>query len=494
MYELYLKWKKEKKLKDTANPNAHSLSTKYKKTHTSQKSSLSSLSDTVGTHSTSLVSASTKLNGVTESGVLSWKRCIQNLEVGQRIGEGASAVVYEGKYFGQKVAIKKLNQSALNEQGLQEFYNEAKIWQNLSFKNIVQLYDVHSTPEAKCMIMELCIYTLSDLLHKKRMHGEIPWSRRLYIARDIVSGVLYLHAKGILHRDLKSMNVLLTDDGTVKICDFGMAKYLEAQTSRATGVKGTAQWLAPEIAGEGAKYTAKSDVYSMGIILWEIAARCPPYNDFEGNVFRLMIRIVEGMRPTIENLEFPNDSLRCDYIELMVMCWDRNSNKRPTFETIKQHLERFIAELLPMNDKLLPTDSEAKLIDKSNELLENGRDLYSKRNFKEAIIALEQAHTVLQSEDSFSFLWCSLMESDPSPGSKNVKRALDISEAFINSFPELPNGYVKKGDCLLHQELYSQAHLAYKEGLEVDPFDTVMKAKLIRCKKYMTEKKTETKL
>jgi len=141
----------------------------------------------------------------------------------------------------------------------------------------------------------------------------------------------YLHNSKpvILHRDLKSHNLLVDEHYKVKISDFGLSKVMDPQTRTMTSC-GTAAWAAPEIL-KNSRYTEKADVYSYGICLWEFFTRCDPYEGMP--VFQIIFSVgTEGMRPTIP------DNCPPDYSALMRECWDIEATNRPSFSIVLQRL------------------------------------------------------------------------------------------------------------------------------------------------------------
>ena len=173
------------------------------------------------------------------------------------------------------------------------------------------------------------------------MSTKISWDFRKKIGLDIAKGVYYLHnhKPPILHRDLKSLNVLLDGAMTAKLADFGWTRVIsKVMTSKI----GTYQWMAPEVIN-GQKYTEKADVFSFGIILWEIATRKPPYYGIDGTEVSKRVAN-ENFRPKISEKECP-----APLLHLMRRCWEKNPDDRPTFGEI-------IREMDGMNFKGLPVD------------------------------------------------------------------------------------------------------------------------------------------
>ncbi|XP_043366595.1 mitogen-activated protein kinase kinase kinase 7 isoform X5 [Dermochelys coriacea] len=190
-----------------------------------------------------------------------------------------------------------------------------------------------------CLVME---YAEGGSLYNV-LHGAEPLP--YYTAAHAMSwclqcsqGVAYLHSmkpKALIHRDLKPPNLLLVAGGTVlKICDFGTA--CDIQTHM-TNNKGSAAWMAPEVF-EGSNYSEKCDVFSWGIILWEVITRRKPFDEIGGPAFRIMWAVHNGTRPPlIKNLPKPIESL-------MTRCWSKDPSQRPSMEEIVKimtHLMRY---------------------------------------------------------------------------------------------------------------------------------------------------------
>ena len=162
--------------------------------------------------------------------------------------------------------------------------------------------------------------------------------------QDITHGLGYLHDQDIFHRDLKSQNVLLDENMRAKLTDFGMSKITGDTSKTMTKGVGTVCWMAPEImeSKEGkTRYTIKADVYSYGIILWELVAREEPYKEL--TQFTIPNAVFRGERPKI-----PQDC-PATYASLMERCWAQRADARPTMAEVEEELEPIGSELTAMS-------------------------------------------------------------------------------------------------------------------------------------------------
>jgi len=186
--------------------------------------------------------------------------------------------------------------------------------------------------------------SLDRVLYSKR---DLPWNPlRWQIVSDITQGLCYLHEQSIMHRDLKSQNILLDEDLHAKITDFGISKIIEDPTKTMTKGRGTPCWMAPEVMrieedGQKKSYTFKADVYSYGIVLWEIAAREEPYTGLD--IFKLYEKIKEGGRPEIKKSFLPPEQPK-SYARLMRRCWAQDPDQRPSMEEVKNQLTTILAD------------------------------------------------------------------------------------------------------------------------------------------------------
>lgn len=248
------------------------------------------------------------------------------ISLGNEIGHGSYGVVMKGKWRGQQVAVKKLLRGKVKQEILTEFYNEVQIMCNLRCPNLILFMGACFKPPNLCIITELMPRNLFQVLHDSRI--TLTGRMRLRWARDIALGMNYLHKLNIIHRDLKSNNLLVDNSWNVKITDFGFARV--KSTNQTMTKCGTVNWIAPEIA-EGKTYTEKSDVYSYAITLYEILTRKVPFGNENAN--EVLEKVLEGKRPEIPA---PYNS---KFVNLIITCWHQDYDKRPSFEEILNMLE-----------------------------------------------------------------------------------------------------------------------------------------------------------
>ncbi|XP_056115838.1 mitogen-activated protein kinase kinase kinase 7 isoform X1 [Rhinichthys klamathensis goyatoka] len=256
-----------------------------------------------------------------------------DIEVEEVVGRGAFGVVCKAKWKGRDVAIKTIE----SESERNAFIVELRQLSRVNHPNIVKLYGSCSNPV--CLVMEYAEGgSLYNVLHGAEPLPHYTASHAMSWCLQCSQGVSYLHGmkpKALIHRDLKPPNLLLVAGGTVlKICDFGTA--CDIQTHM-TNNKGSAAWMAPEVF-EGNNYSEKCDVFSWGIILWEVITRRKPFDEIGGPAFRIMWAVHRGTRPPlIKNLPKPIESL-------MNRCWSKDPSQRPSMEEIVKimsHLMRY---------------------------------------------------------------------------------------------------------------------------------------------------------
>ncbi|KAG4956306.1 hypothetical protein JHK84_042282 [Glycine max] len=255
-----------------------------------------------------------------------WAADLSQLFIGSKFASGAHSRIYRGIYKQRAVAVKMVKIPSQDEEKkalLEEQFNfEVALLSRLIHHNIVQFIAACKKPPVYCIITEYMSQgTLRMYLNKKEPYS-LSTETILRLALDISRGMEYLHSQGVIHRDLKSSNLLLDDDMRVKVADFGTS-CLETRCRKSKGNSGTYRWMAPEMVKEK-PYTRKVDVYSFGIVLWELTTALLPF---------------QGMTPN----ERPPLPASCQpaLARLIKRCWSANPSKRPDFSDIVSTLEKY---------------------------------------------------------------------------------------------------------------------------------------------------------
>eukprot|EP00026_Physarum_polycephalum_P000640 Phypoly_transcript_00641.p1 GENE.Phypoly_transcript_00641~~Phypoly_transcript_00641.p1 ORF type:complete len:1297 (+),score=194.44 Phypoly_transcript_00641:293-4183(+) len=260
-----------------------------------------------------------------------WVIQYEDLKIDSAVGAGAYGTVHSGEYQGKKVAIKKFINQKVKENALLDMRAESAILSELEHPNIVHFFGSCVKPPHLCIVTELmgkgC---LAMVLHDPAI--TLPWFPiRLDFAKGIAKGLEYLHAHNIIHRDIKSSNILVGDDWNVKIADFGFSR-IKADNQTMTQC-GTVAWTAPEIF-DGTHYTEKADVYGFGVVLWEIISRRKPWEGI--HAMKIVQNVLAGFRPAEER--FLSPEVPANIKNLMKKCWDQDPIQRPTSDAIVMQL------------------------------------------------------------------------------------------------------------------------------------------------------------
>ncbi|PWA92853.1 Phox/Bem1p [Artemisia annua] len=278
-------------------------------------------------------------------------RTIKNddLEEIRELGSGTYGAVYYGKWKGSDVAIKRIKASCFagrpseRERLIADFWKEALILSSLHHPNVVSFYGiVRDGPDGSlATVTEFMVNgSLKQFLQKK--DRTIDRRKRLIIAMDAAFGMEYLHGKNIVHFDLKCENLLVNmrdpHRPICKIGDLGLSK-VKQHTLVSGGVRGTLPWMAPELlSGKSHMVSEKIDVYSFGIVMWELLTGDEPYGDM--HCASIIGGIVNNsLRPTIPTWCDP------EWKALMESCWSAEPSERPSFSEISQKLRTMAAAI-----------------------------------------------------------------------------------------------------------------------------------------------------
>jgi len=216
------------------------------------------------------------------------------------LGSGGMAIVYraEEEKLGRTVAIKVLLEHfSLDEEFRKRFFNEARVMARLSHPNLVTLIDYIEFGERLALVMEFVDGKTLDKVIGEEV-GPIPWEKALPVFRQVLHGASYAHRRGIVHRDLKPSNVIMSDEGHAKITDFGIAKIAGEKGLTRTGIRkpGTLLYMAPEVV-QGSSASPASDVYSLGMTLYEMLSGNMPLEGSDTSELNMMLRIVKQELP-----------------------------------------------------------------------------------------------------------------------------------------------------------------------------------------------------
>jgi serine/threonine protein kinase len=289
----------------------------------------------------------------------------------ERVGKGSYGEVFKGIWRGTEVAVKKLpyyfEQLEDKEQQktfLEGFIQETQLMKTLRHPNVIQLFASFTHPEVMIVMEFMAKGSLYQILHDKSI--DLSWDLRRQILLDAARGMTYLHKSQpvIVHRDLKSHNLLVGEHWRCKVSDFGLSRMLTAMDTMTSC--GTPSWVrsfpsflepkppatpfdrsvcarslclhtsfqtAPEVL-RGEKYTEKCDVYSFGIVLWECVTRMTPHEGIPH--FQVVFQVgTQGLRP-----DLPSDTPH-HWARLTADCWAEDPDVRPSFEEILDRLQKF---------------------------------------------------------------------------------------------------------------------------------------------------------
>ncbi|XP_069952975.1 mitogen-activated protein kinase kinase kinase 7-like isoform X2 [Cherax quadricarinatus] len=270
----------------------------------------------------------------------------------ESIGKGSFGVVYKALWRGLTVAVKKVE----TESEVNAFCNEVQQLARVQHENIIYLYGACTSDFQKCLIIEYADGgSLYHLLHNSP-NTEYNLAHGISWLLQCAKAVSYLHAiqpRPLLHRDLKPPNLLLTKGAKIlKVCDFGTACELSTIMS---DNRGSAAWMAPEVF-EGKLYTEKCDVYSWGIILWEVMTRRVPFADL-GLAVRIMWAVHQKQRPPLVT--------GCPKLleNLMKRCWDHNQARRPRMEEVVEKISVVIRFLKGADEPINNPPSDDSITD-----------------------------------------------------------------------------------------------------------------------------------
>ncbi|XP_036614352.1 mitogen-activated protein kinase kinase kinase 12 [Trichosurus vulpecula] len=244
----------------------------------------------------------------------------------QWVGSGAQGAVFLGRFHGEEVAVKKVRD-------LKE--TDIKHLRKLKHPNIITFKGVCTQAPCYCILMEFCAQ--GQLYEVLRAGRPVTPSLLVDWSMGIAGGMNYLHLHKIIHRDLKSPNMLITYDDVVKISDFGTSKELSDKSTKMS-FAGTVAWMAPEVI-RNEPVSEKVDIWSFGVVLWELLTGEIPYKDVDSSA------IIWGVGSNSLHLPVPS-SCPDGFKILLRQCWNSKPRNRPSFRQILLHLDIASADVL----------------------------------------------------------------------------------------------------------------------------------------------------
>jgi serine/threonine protein kinase len=293
---------------------------------------------------------------------------MENYVVLEHIGEGSFGKVYKArrKNTGFTVAMKFINKHNKSEKDIKNLRQEIGILRTLNHENIILMFDAFETEREFCVVTEYAQGELFDILQDDQ---RLPEKTVQQIAKQLVKALYYLHSNRIIHRDMKPQNVLIGSNGKIKLCDFGFARAMSTNTIVLTSIKGTPLYMSPELVKEE-PYDASSDLWSLGIILFELFVGQPPF--YTNSIYTLINNIVK------DPVKYPSDMSK-EFKTFLQGLLQKNPAKRLNWPQLLDH--PFVRE----------TDSDRdKLRNEKIHYLNSGLNMTGPRERLEIIIGAEK--------------------------------------------------------------------------------------------------------
>lgn len=262
-----------------------------------------------------------------------WEIPTSALQMGEKLGKGSFGTVYRAKWMGTDVAVKIVDSANFSPDDYREFLSEISMMSNLRHPNVLMMLGGSLMPPNLYFVTEhMNQGSLDKVL---RAYPKLDWRVRLSMAIDMARGLYYLHHQSppILHRDLKSLNILVDEHFRVKLADFGLSA---DKTEHIKMKMGTLNWVAPEcIDASGSPYDEKADMWSFGMVLWELVSGRIP--------FAGMSHLQTLRRIDMHELEAVPEGVDPRYEALIQWCWHPDPHKRPGIDDALSTLEDIAA-------------------------------------------------------------------------------------------------------------------------------------------------------
>jgi len=269
-----------------------------------------------------------------------------------KIGEGSQGSVFlsENKETKEFVAIKRI---VINEKNERALGAEISLMSSADHECIIKYIGSYFNSTEVWVVMEyMSGGTVGHVLKYNLTEPQIKW-----IIWCVIRGLRYLHKRHRIHRDIKSWNLLIGDKGEVKIGDFGCGAQLTSKKNYRNTTLGTPYWMAPEVI-KGKSYDQKVDIWSLGVLMWELASGRPPYSNLPK--LKALLQISSKGIPSVTNPEQWSE----EYLSLMKHCLKKKPNKRPTIDELRENpwvvqasLDKNTSRLIPLIQRKKEEDS-----------------------------------------------------------------------------------------------------------------------------------------
>lgn len=303
-----------------------------------------------------------------------WQLEWDDLEIQERVGVGNFAEVYaaflkrrrpspggggreEGEGEGDKVAVKRFMAQQMSAKQVGGVAAEAALLDSLRHPRVCAFVGVVTSNGNLSIVTEHCEHGNLHAFLKRRT-GHLSWHTRVRMALDLAEAVTFLHAQQppILHLDIKTPNLLVASDFSLRVADFGLACPLPPQPlpdQPSSFQPGTVHWMAPELMSEGRKHPP-TDVYAIGVVLWELWTHKTPYARMK--VKDIPSHVRAGNRPALPATVTPPEEENETYKQLMLMSWHQDYSLRPSASSLVNSLSALLASIPapPIPDHELP--------------------------------------------------------------------------------------------------------------------------------------------
>ncbi|CAN6214656.1 unnamed protein product [Urochloa humidicola] len=251
---------------------------------------------------------------------------IDDYHVIDLVGEGSFGKVYKGrrKYTRQTVAMKFILKHGKTDKDIHNLRQEIEILRKLKHENIIEMIDAFETPQEFCVVTEFAQGELFEVLEDDKC---LPEEQVQAIAKQLVKALYYLHSNRIIHRDMKPQNILIGKGSVVKLCDFGFARAMSANTVVLRSIKGTPLYMAPELVREQ-PYNHTADLWSLGVILYELFVGQPPF--YTNSVYALIRHIVK------DPVKYP-DNMTANFKSFLKGLLNKVPQNRLTWPSLLDH-------------------------------------------------------------------------------------------------------------------------------------------------------------